>query len=346
MSAFPTFTRQFPTFTRQNTFTGQIQTVFRYTETGRDWNDGNVIGCQHIYPASQIGLFSDSASLKIAWNMIDQMRRWNDGNGTNSFYPAAARAGYPADSILNHLKSFAVNNSYNNLHIHTGGGGIENLSPVPAGLCEMLAQSFQGKVKLFADWSMTSYAKFGDLGAYGGFLVSSDFRAGSVQYARAISNRGRDLVLVNPWGNAAVQMYRNGADGGTKTGATLTVATSAGDTLYFAPSGTSLQTIYSLMTQPAGPKVSVLGTGRAAGPTGASGATVFSIGAMVSSAQSMAVPRNLVGRTAQVEVYDVAGKLLSRRLVKLGSTLAWHRLTDAHAVYIAKVHSVGSEEMY
>ena len=43
----------FPTFAKNG------KTVFRYTEVGLDWNDGNAIGIQHIYPASQIGLGSD-----------------------------------------------------------------------------------------------------------------------------------------------------------------------------------------------------------------------------------------------------------------------------------------------
>jgi hypothetical protein len=72
LSAFPTFTRN-------------GQTVFRYTEVGLDWNGGNAIGTQHIYPGSQIGLGSDSGLLQIAKNMVGQMVRWNDGNATPTF---------------------------------------------------------------------------------------------------------------------------------------------------------------------------------------------------------------------------------------------------------------------
>jgi alpha-L-fucosidase 2 len=51
LSAFPTFARN-------------GKQVFRYTEVGRDWNNGNAIGSQHIYPSLQIGLSSDAALLK------------------------------------------------------------------------------------------------------------------------------------------------------------------------------------------------------------------------------------------------------------------------------------------
>ena len=75
LSAFPTFTRN-------------SQTVFRYTEVGRDWNDGNAIGNQHIYPASQIGLGSDSSTLQIAKNMI---ARWAGGMMTMGPIPFIRR---------------------------------------------------------------------------------------------------------------------------------------------------------------------------------------------------------------------------------------------------------------
>ena len=74
--------------------------VFRYTEVGLDWNGGNAIGVQHIYPGSQIGLGSDATLLATAQNMITEMARWNDDNGTNTFYPAAARVGHDPNDIL------------------------------------------------------------------------------------------------------------------------------------------------------------------------------------------------------------------------------------------------------
>ena len=63
-------------------------------------NPDNTLGLQHVYPAGQIGLASDQELRQVAWNTVDVMRRWLDFNGTNSFYPAAVRVGYPADSIF------------------------------------------------------------------------------------------------------------------------------------------------------------------------------------------------------------------------------------------------------
>jgi alpha-L-fucosidase 2 len=241
----------FPTFTRNN------QTVFRYTEAGLEWNNGNAIGIQHIYPGSQIGLGSDSTLLAIGKTMVGQMARWSDGNGTNTFYPAAARVGYNPATILTQLNSWVSNNTYPNLHIHTGGGGIENLNTVPATLCEMLVQSFQNKIRLFANWPQNTYAKFGDLAAYGGFLVSSDIENNIVQYMRVQSNAGRSLTFVNPWPGQTLRLYRNGNDSGTLTGSEITISTSLSETTHLAVNGTPLSVILARMAAPGGTVVGV-----------------------------------------------------------------------------------------
>jgi len=190
--------------------------------------------------------------LQTAQNMITAMGRWNDGNGTDTFYPAAARVGHDPNDILTHLESWVKGNTYPNLHIHTGGGGIENLNTVPSTVSEMLLQSFQGKLRLFADWPSDKDARFGDLRAYGAFLVSSDRRAGSVKYARIVSEVGGKAVLVNPWPTGAVRLFKNGADAGTLNGAELSLDTAPGDVLHLAPDGTSYAAILQQMQTPLG----------------------------------------------------------------------------------------------
>jgi len=235
LSAFPTFSRN-------------GQTVFRYTEVGRDWNPGNAIGIQHIYPASQVGLGSDPALLTIAQAMVSQMARWRDGNGTVTFYPAAARVGHDPKEILTQLDGWITGNTYPNLHIHTGGGGIENFNTVPSTIAEMLLQSFQGKLRLFADWPMTDDARFGDLRASGGFLVSSRLIGGVVQYVRVASESGEPVVLVNPWSGKMVRVYKNGQDAGVQSGAEITISTAKGDVLNIATDGTSFADIMSRLS--------------------------------------------------------------------------------------------------
>lgn len=233
---------EFPTQTRNG------ETVFRYTEVGRDWNDGNSIGIQHIYPGSQIGLDSDSTTLQIAKNTVGQMARWSDPNGTNTFYPAAARIGYEPNTILTHLDGWVVGNTYPNMYIHTEGGGIEGFNTVPATLSEMFIQSFQSKIRIFSNWPSGADAKFGDLLAYGNFLVSSDVRNNVVQYVRFVSRKGRKLTFHNPWPGQTLALYRNGVASGTVTGTDITFTTSINEVIHVAPNGTSYKSILSLMS--------------------------------------------------------------------------------------------------
>ena len=227
------------------------ETVFRWTSEGRDWCPGNTIGIQHIYPASQIGLSSDPTLLQTAHNMIDVMARWSDGNGTDTFYPAAARVGYDPTVILTQLHAWVQNNTYPNRHIHTGGGGLENLNTVPATLAEMLVQSFQGTIRVFPDWPAATDAKFANLRAYGGFLVASERSQGSVQYVALTSELGKATTLVNPWGQAPLAVYRNGVSQPSVSGSTLAItAACPGDVVVVAPSGTSYASIVALMNAP------------------------------------------------------------------------------------------------
>ncbi|HEX3697025.1 MAG TPA: hypothetical protein VH374_16730 [Polyangia bacterium] len=230
LSAFPTFTRD-------------GKTVFRYTEVGLDWYPSNAVGIHPIYPAGQIGLGSDPALLSTAQNMVDEMARWNDQNGTNTFYPAAARVGHDPIDILMHLDTWVGGNSYPNLHIHTSGGGIENLNTVPSTISEMLLQSFQGKLRLFADWPISSDARFGNLRAWGGFLVASRLTGGIVQYVRIASEQGQTAILVNPWPGQTLRLYRNGVDAGTLSGPEVTLPTAKGEVLTLARDGTTYAAI-------------------------------------------------------------------------------------------------------
>ncbi|WP_225447953.1 hypothetical protein [Streptacidiphilus sp. P02-A3a] len=235
----------------QPTTTVNGQTVLSETSQGAGFvNDGNDVDIQPVYPGSQIGLDSSSALLTDARNTIGQLTNaWNGGNAPGTFYAAAARVGYNPSTILSNLDDEATNESYDNMAVHHSGGGIENINVVTSGLDEMLLQSFQNDVKVFADWPAGTNARFGDLLAYGDFLVSSSMVGNSVQYLQANSQAGGNFVLSNPWPGQNVEVYRNGTDTGTVSGSRITIATSVGDTLELAPAGTPLATITTELGQ-------------------------------------------------------------------------------------------------
>jgi alpha-L-fucosidase 2 len=235
----------------QPTMTEAGQTIFSETSVGAGFvNDGNDIDIQSVFPGNQVGLDSSSTLLQEAQNTVGQLTAaWDGGNAPGTFYAAAARVGYNPATILSNLDNEATSQSYNNMAIHHNGGGIENIDVTPSGLDEMLLQSFQSDVKVFPDWPSGTNAKFGDLLAYGDFLISSSKANNAVQYMRAVSQSGGNFVFTNPWPGQSVEVYRNGTDTGTVSGTKITIATSANDTLDLAPAGTSLATITTELSQ-------------------------------------------------------------------------------------------------
>jgi len=238
----------FPTMTRNG------QTIFRETEVGADFvNDGNDILIQHIYPGSQIGLDSDATLLQTARNTIGQLTNaWHGGNAPCTFYAAAARVAYDPATILSNMHNEATAQTYNNLAVHHGSGGIENVNVVTSGLDEMLLQSCQNDIHVFASWPSNMDGKFGDLLTYGAFLVSSLIQHNNVQYLVVVSQKGRDFTFTNPWAGQQLVLYRNGNDGGTLSGAKITVKTSPSETISIAVVGTTYAQILQRMNQQVG----------------------------------------------------------------------------------------------
>ena len=185
------------------------KTVFRYTEKGMDWNDGNTLGIQHIFPAGAIGLDSDPKLLEISRNMINEMHRWADYNGFSSWYTACARVGYDPKLILANLRAECDKHSLPNLLLYYGGGGIESCGGFLA-LNEMLLQSHEGIIRLFPCWPRERKARFGNFRAVGAFLVSAELKDGDVVSVKIVSEKGRPCVVRNPWPGRKVRLVRNG----------------------------------------------------------------------------------------------------------------------------------------
>lgn len=181
------------------------KTVFRYTEKGTDWWNGNSVGIQHIYPAGQIGLNSSPQLLQIARNTIDEMQRWSDFNGTNSFFPAAVRIGYDPDSILMHLNTYSRHTYPNGFQLDNPHG-IENWSTVPNTINEMLCMGCQDIVRIFPVWPREKDALFHQIRVEGAFLVSAELKDQEVISLHIVSEQGRPLHLLNPWKQKKVRM--------------------------------------------------------------------------------------------------------------------------------------------
>jgi len=208
---------------------------FRYTERGTPWWNNNTLGIQHIYPAGAIGLDSKPELLELSRNTIRSMNRWIDGNGMNSFFPAAVRVGYDADLILSELRTMIKKVGSPNGFTLGNPHGIENCSIVPNTVNEMLCMSHQDVLRLFPVWPKDKDARFGNLRAVGAFLVSSELKQGQVQYVRIRSEKGRSCTIQNPWENGKVVVFRNGIEAESVEGARFMLQTRNNEEIYIVP---------------------------------------------------------------------------------------------------------------
>ncbi len=199
--------------------------VIRNTEKGSDWVnvgdrlqpnapvriDGSSAGMnshQAVFPGMAVGLGSPPNLLKAAQNTIELQQTWYDFNNNSSFYPAAAAVGYDPVDILRHMDLLVSHFSYPNFMFQMGGGGTENFATIPTAVCMMLLQSYQGNIRVFANWPKTEDASFGDLLACGDFEVSSALHGGKVMFVQVTSKRGGDARVVNPWPNEKVRLIK------------------------------------------------------------------------------------------------------------------------------------------
>lgn len=209
------------------------KTVFRYTETGTDWWGDNTLGIQHIYPAGQIGLNSSPELLTVAHNTLQEMQRWIDFNGSNSFFPAAVRIGYEPDSILYQLGRYSQHTYPNGFQLNNPHG-IENLSTVPNTINEMLCMGHQDLLRVFPVWPRDKEALFSQLRVEGAFLVSSELKNGIVVHVSVFSEQGKTLNLINPWKGKNVSLEVNGYEKGIFEGDSIRIETEPGKTYRFA----------------------------------------------------------------------------------------------------------------
>ncbi|MEC3908474.1 hypothetical protein VOI54_15700 [Tamlana sp. 2201CG12-4] len=206
------------------------KSVFRYTEKGMAWAEGNTLGIQHIYPAGQIHLDSDPELLKVAYNTIEAMQRWIDNNGSNSFFPAAVRVGYEPNIILQELRRYSQNTYSNGFQLENPHG-IENFSTVPNTINEMLCMGHAGVLRVFPVWPKDKDARFYNLRTFGAFLVSSELSDSQVTYVKITSEKGKTLKFKNPWAGKDVEVKSNMSKTRKMKGDMLEIDTKLGEKL-------------------------------------------------------------------------------------------------------------------
>lgn len=204
--------------------------VFRYTEKGVDWWENNGLGVQHIYPCNAITLDSDNELLALSRNTIDDMKRFQDANTSNSFFMAAIRVGYNPGVVFSELQKYALHTYPNGFQLNNPHG-IENSCTVTNALNEMLCMSAGNVIRLFAGLPEEHNAAFTDLRAWGAFLVSARRLNGQVSGVRIKSEKGRTCTIVNPWPGKTLRVLRNGKSAESVSGQRLSLKTQVGEVI-------------------------------------------------------------------------------------------------------------------
>ena len=206
-----------------------------YTKKGMKKYKVNTVGIQHIYPVGQ-GCGSKK-ELKISKKTVEKTKRWNDDNGTNSLYPAAARVGLSAEEILKHYRSHRAEFGLPNKLYNHKGGCLENVSIAASMLNEMMLKSYDGVLRVFPNWDKTIDCEFRNLRADGAFLVSAKITKGIIEFVEIYSEKGSPLTIANPFAAKAYGGCNGLIDGETITcdGAFLEVDLAAGASVVLTP---------------------------------------------------------------------------------------------------------------
>ena len=201
------------------------QKVFRYSEVGLDWVDGNGLGIQQIYPCNAITLDSKPELLSVAKNTINVMQRWHDQNTSNSFFSAAIRVGYDSSVVLNELHKYALHTFPNGFQFGNPHG-IENSCTVTNAINEMFCMSVGNVIRIFTHFPNNQTASFTNIRAWGGFLVSARITDGVISKVLLLSEKGKLCTFANPWIGKKIMVVRNGKPGETISGERITFKTS------------------------------------------------------------------------------------------------------------------------
>jgi hypothetical protein len=181
-----------------------------------------------MYPIGEFGRYVTPELFEAIENNHKKLELWDDNNHFCSYYPNAARLGYPPEEIISHIYEMIDKHGLANGTFSFFGGGLENNSAIPGTINEMLMQSYEGVIRLFPAWNRSQDAKFHNLRAFGAFLIDGTLKDGTI-YAEILSEQGMPLTVEAP-GNGYVLVMGDGSRLPVSD-TTITVSTKKGETI-------------------------------------------------------------------------------------------------------------------
>jgi hypothetical protein len=159
-----------------------------------------------VFPAEQVTWFSPEPVKELFVRTIKDTR-FNGNNSHVMFNIAKARLSMP-EAVPDTKAWFKNRELPNGLFVwqgHAHGTFMPESIGVAAVVAEFLMQSVGDIVRVFPCWPKGQDAKFTNLRAQGGFLVSAEQKNGKVTKLEITSTVGGTLRLLNPWTGKIVE---------------------------------------------------------------------------------------------------------------------------------------------
>lgn len=151
-----------------------------------------------VFPADQVTWFSPEPEKQLFLNTIRQTKH-RGCNSTVMFGVAKARLSMPEalEDLRRYYRPEVQPNGMFHWPMH--GYYLSESVGIAAMVSECLVQSVGGVIRVFPAWPKERDAKFTNLRAQGGFLVSAEQRGGAIVRLRIVSTVGGRLRLLDPW---------------------------------------------------------------------------------------------------------------------------------------------------
>lgn len=196
-----------------------------------------------VFPADVVTWWSPGEQKRLFARTI-QRCRWNGNNSIIILGVARARLSMPGtpDWLRAEVKARLRPNK--TITLNRLGAGFNNFGhyteqfAATMAVSELLLQSVGDIIRVFPAWPKDKPARFENLRAQGGFLVSAQQADGKVRHVKVTSTVGGKLRLLSPWPKVTVRRGGGKSESlkADKRGI-VTLDTRLGEELTFAPGG-------------------------------------------------------------------------------------------------------------
>jgi hypothetical protein len=159
-----------------------------------------------VFPAGLITVFSGEEDLALFRRTVERVQ-WNGYNSSIIMPVARARLSLPdsADIMKTELLKRARPNGTITLQAGDRCGHFTEQFAAAGAVAELLLQSAGDILRVFPAWPKEQDARFENLRAQGGFLVTAEQRAGKITRLRIVSTAAGTLRLLDPWTGELVE---------------------------------------------------------------------------------------------------------------------------------------------